>query len=312
VLNFVYAFDENYNDQAFVSICSLIEKINVDCHISIIHKDSSTFKSKKSLLEDYFDNLTINLYTFTKEDISLPNLNKVHVSEATYYRLFFDKYLPRNIDHFLYLDADVVCLNNPEKRIIEIFKTMKEKKFSIAARTESTLFEDDIKRRINIGVKEKYFNAGIMFVDYKSLLENNLYEKLRIKLRDINDFIKFWDQDVLNSFFNGNYYELDNSMNYDPNIYQENNLNEKPEKIIFLHYQGSNKPWTVNGVFGEYSKFYHQYFNKYGLGDYHITSTWKKVAFFQFLKNIISLNFLRLSNPFKYLTSVISYLIDKK
>ena len=144
------------------------------------------------------------------------------------------------------------------------------------------------------------------------LLENNLYEKLRIKLRDINDFIKFWDQDVLNSFFNGNYYELDNSMNYDPNIYQENNLNEKPEKIIFLHYQGSNKPWTVNGVFGEYSKFYHQYFNKYGLGDYHITSTWKKVAFFQFLKNIISLNFLRLSNPFKYLTSVISYLIDKK
>ena len=42
-----------------------------------------------------------------------------------------------------------------------------------------------------------------------------------------------------------------------------------------------------------------------------ITSTWKKEAFLQFINNVITLKFLKLSNPFKYLTSVISYLIGK-
>ena len=56
----------------------------------------------------------------------------------------------------------------------------------------------------------------------------------------------------------------------------------------FLHYQGSNKPWTVNGVFGKYAKYYHYYFKKYELGEYHITSTWKKEAFLQFINNVIT------------------------
>ena len=36
---------------SYVSICSLIENIDVDCHISIIHKDSDTFKNKKENLK---------------------------------------------------------------------------------------------------------------------------------------------------------------------------------------------------------------------------------------------------------------------
>ena len=47
-----------------------LENIDVDCHISIIHKDSDTFKNKKENLEKLFKNLTIDLHTFVKEDIS--------------------------------------------------------------------------------------------------------------------------------------------------------------------------------------------------------------------------------------------------
>ena len=311
VLNFVYAFDENYNDQAYVSICSLIENIDVDCHISIIHKDSETFKNKKEKLEKLFKNLAVDLHTFLKEDIFLPNLEEVHVSEATYYRLFFDKYLNHNIKNYIYIDADVVCLNNPEEKINKVFKKMQKEKYVIAARTESIVFENEKQKKRKIGVEKKYFNAGIMFVNYEKLLEEKIYENLRIKLSDINDSIKFWDQDVLNSFFNGNYLELDNSLNYDPNIYKDKFKYDEPVMTYFLHYQGSNKPWTVNGVFGKYAKYYHYYFKKYELGEYHITSTWKKEAFLQFINNVITLKFLKLSNPFKYLTSVISYLIGK-
>ena len=39
-----------------------------------------------------------------------PNLKDVHVSEATYYRLYMDDYLPDNLSSIVYLDADVVCV----------------------------------------------------------------------------------------------------------------------------------------------------------------------------------------------------------
>ena len=76
MLNFVYAFDENYNDQAYVSICSLIENIDVNCHISIIPKILKLLKIKKEKLEKLFKNLAVDLHTFLKEDIFLPNLEK--------------------------------------------------------------------------------------------------------------------------------------------------------------------------------------------------------------------------------------------
>ena len=38
-----------------------------------------------------------------------PNVHGSHVSDATYYRLFIDDYLPSEIEYILYVDADIVC-----------------------------------------------------------------------------------------------------------------------------------------------------------------------------------------------------------
>lgn len=312
MLNIVYAFDENYNKQAFVSICSLIEKINVNCNIFIIHHKSSTFETYKNKIEKTFKNVKIDLYTFKKENVHFPNLEKAHVSEATYYRLFFDKYVPTYIENFLYLDADVICMNNPINKIQNIFISMDKEGFEVAARKEGSLDPDDIENRETIGVTNDYFNAGVLFVNYKKSITNDAFNKLRERLTEIEKNIKFWDQDVLNSFYNGKFLNLEDSMNYDPNINDNNLSYDKPEKIFFLHYQGSNKPWTIHGIFLEYSDFYHNIYKKYGLGSYHITSTWKKDTLIKFLISIVSLKFIKLSSPYKYITSVISFLITKK
>lgn len=312
MLNIVYAFDENYNKQAFVSICSLIEKINVNCNIFIIHHKSSTFEKYKNKIEKTFKNVNIDIQTFKKENVYFPNLENAHVSEATYYRLFFDKYIPTNIEKFLYLDADVICLNSPIDKIQNIFISMDNEDFEIAARKEDSLDLVDIENRKTIGVKNDYFNAGVLFVNYKKTISNNSFNKLRNRLTEIEENIKFWDQDVLNSFYNGKFLSIEDSMNYDPNIDHNNFSYDRHEKIFFLHYQGSNKPWKIDGIFSEYSNFYHNIYKKYGLGSYHITSSWKKVTLIKFLISIVSLKFIKLSSPYKYITSVISFLITKK
>ena len=104
-LNFVYCFDSNYDSQAFSSIISLLDNVNEKIQIFIIHNSyKNTNKFPKKILNH--ENLnTIEIYKFEDESIHFPNLDKAHISEATYYRLFFEYYLPDNmtLSHILML-----------------------------------------------------------------------------------------------------------------------------------------------------------------------------------------------------------------
>ena len=42
-MNFVYAFDENYNIQGFVAIKSLLDKVDRNIDVHILHKNPDTF-----------------------------------------------------------------------------------------------------------------------------------------------------------------------------------------------------------------------------------------------------------------------------
>ena len=43
----------------------------------------------------------IETFVFSDNNYSFPNLKNTHVSEATYYRLFLEKYLDKNIQEFV-------------------------------------------------------------------------------------------------------------------------------------------------------------------------------------------------------------------
>ncbi len=309
MLNIVYAIDENYNKQAYLSICSILENISTDCYIFIIHESKNTFEVYKEMIEELFKNVNIKLFNFkNQENLYFPNLNNVHVSSATYFRLFFDQYIPKTVKQFVYIDADAFCLQDPTESIKITFQQMKENEYILGVRTEHTTKDLEFERIKKLGVNSKYFNAGVMFVDYEKSLESKLFQKLRIKLIEIKDLIEFWDQDVLNSFFNGNYFEINNNLNFDSNrLDLEKNITS--EKIVFLHFKGSKKPWTIEGVFDNSAIFYTNLFQKYNLGSYHITSRWRKDLLIKYLKSIANFKIFRLNNPLKFSFSVLSVLV---
>ena len=43
-MNLLYCFDENYNRQTFISICSFLEQSEDDLNIYIIHQNPESFK----------------------------------------------------------------------------------------------------------------------------------------------------------------------------------------------------------------------------------------------------------------------------
>jgi lipopolysaccharide biosynthesis glycosyltransferase len=304
MLNFVYCFDENYNSQALTSINSLTDHATGKINLFIIHENPETFNDSiinKEKLE------SLNIYHIVDEDIDFPNLSGTHVSKATYYRFYMSKYLPDDLDYIIYIDADIVCLNDPIQEFNKHIDALKKSKKHLVARTETLKSEENlvVNPFTNLQMKsEKYFNAGLMIIDYQywknENIESNLFE---IMNRHYQDII-FWDQDVLNKFFDGDYLELNNLCNYGFGIYAESEYDEENilGNVIFLHYTGKGKPWDVNFILIDSSKIFQKYYQKLGLKKYLLSqSNSIKGSRQAYIKNIFSLKFLKLEYPFRYL-----------
>ena len=52
---------------------------------------------------------------------------------------------------------------------------------------------------------DKYFNAGVIIYDLKKYINDGIGNKLEKHLINFEKEAKYWDQDILNTFFNGNY-----------------------------------------------------------------------------------------------------------
>ena len=68
--------------------------------------------------------------------IDFPNVDNTHVSEATYYRIYVDRFLDPEIETFLYVDADIIFLNDVTTFIKDFSKQLIESKYVIGATTE--------------------------------------------------------------------------------------------------------------------------------------------------------------------------------
>lgn len=284
---------------------SLLENVDKKIRIFIIHKDNNflDFLSKKIINHKNLE--SIKVYKFDKKNIKFPNLNNNHISEATYYRLYTTSYLPNDIKHITYLDADTVCTNNPTNHIMRIQSKLDDNK-SIAVKTEmnrqadtSALFD-----KLQMSSK-KYFNAGVMVINLDLWKENNIEDKARDKMVLLADKIQFWDQDILNSIIDGDYVELDSELNYIVSLDTNALRNMKKEIRLsdenlpqFIHYAGSSKPWTLEGIFVSDSKYYQNYYKKVFRQKYHIKINWKSHSLKVLVKNLKNKNILDIDHPF--------------
>ena len=307
MLNFVYCFDENYNSQALTSINSLLQQTSKPVNIYIIHENPKTFNLDKIDLRKANE---LKIFDIQIEDIEFPNISGSHVSRATYFRFYLSRFLPNNLDYIIYIDSDILCLNDPAIEIEKIIHDLKGTKFKLAARTEATKKEKDLKVNPfeNLKMKsENYFNAGLMIIDYQYWLNSNIENELFEIMFAFYDDIIFWDQDVLNKYFDGQYFELNPIFNYE--VSQTSNVGDTNydedyilNNVILLHFSGKGKPWNANYVFYDSSKLFQTYYRKLGIKRYLLThASGIKGSSREYFKNIFSFRFLKLDYPFSYL-----------
>ena len=318
MINFVLCFDKNYNDIAHLFLHTLLNKVNEKINVYIIHNDPSSFIGiKKKLIESNFLN-EINIYKFDKDLTVFPGITHGHISEATYYRFFFDSYLPKNLDYILYVDADIICFKNPINLIKSDMKRLEKSGQVIAARTEVFKEKEVEPHWDRLKLRgERYFNAGVLLIDYQKWLDESISDKLYQKLVDFKDILLYWDQDVMNMVIDDKFLEINPNLNFDLYIStNKNNLSplehfgqDALDEMSLLHYTGSIKPWTVRGSFNKKARYFHDaYYELFGI-KYLIKNSWRVASLTELFKGILKLHIKNLRYPFSFIFYVLKSLM---
>jgi len=308
--NFLYCFDSNYNKQGFCSIISLLNNSQSTKDIYIIHQDPDSFNKFSKIIIEHKNLNNLNIYKFNEKKISFPNLENKHVSEATYYRLFMNKYLPKDIDYIFYIDADAFFIKDYEEKMKNEKLKLKQSTHIVSALTSQ---RDSHHLRLNLK-HPRYLNAGIMLINYEKWLETKASESLLKILHEPNIELEFWDQDVLNIYFNGEYEELDTSLNY--NVYGDQQKSKEVlitinEQATIVHYSGKHKPWSPKGIFSIESKIYTEIYRTLFNEKYHIVNVWSYNTLKVILKNLLNLNIFKLEYPLSYLSISLKSILKK-
>jgi len=142
-----------------------------------------------------------------------------------------------------------------------------------------------------------YFNAGVLFINYKKWIDEDHGNKIRLYLDnfDLNN-INNDDQDILNSYVDGDFLKLDRWFNYP--LIEEHFENDKKEifnNALLVHYLGSKKPWMLNGIFNKSSSIYQDTFLQLDISKVHINlknDSLKKIFNFLLNKNYFKTNLI--------------------
>jgi lipopolysaccharide biosynthesis glycosyltransferase len=315
VINFIYCLDENYNTQCITSIFSILEKTSEKANFFILHENPASINKLLQRVEGHKMTNDIVTQKFDKDSSFFINLEKSHVSAASYFRLYLDEYFDGGLKYFVYIDPDVICNLDPVFAIRDSIKKMSQKSLNVGAVTEDV---DEVKSSNSARLKlpsQKYFNAGIMIINLATWKSETIGIKLREILKNSKDKIVLHDQDVLNLFFDGDYLELSPYLNFTVPILNDD-VSKKLNKfeigeVIFYHFAGNRKPWQLKGLFNPlaevYQNTYRNLFNK----KYHFDNMSKRKTLRILLETISSRRFLEFKFPLHYIYFMIKFLISK-
>lgn len=261
VWHIAFGVDNRYLRFACVTILSIIknnEKQNICFHVFC---DFVNDDDVKKLQEISNDNDKISILCYLVNDDCLKDFPQGHGwNLSIYYRAIAPTILDNQIEKLLYLDADIVCLND----LSDLFKIRLEKE--VAAVVKDGTGSATIDKRLDtLGIEKdrytSYFNSGVMLINVSEYNKQNIWFKFIDVIKRKREVLFFFDQDAFNIV-------LSKSVRYIENKYNYQNLDKDIKQPCFVHFAGVRKPWFINFdyyYFDAWRRIYHE-------------SPWREVA----------------------------------
>lgn len=263
-MNLLFSIDDHYITQLETVLLSI--KLNTQpspIHVYVIQKQPLTRTAELTSfcqrLEMTYHPILVNNGMFEQAPVT------DRYPTTIYYRLLAHKLLPTSLHKILYLDADVLCIND----LTALYKTdLTGYLYASAIHTGLTNTTDVINKiRLQNFDADGYYNSGVLLMNLDAIRQ-------RVQPTDIFDYIRqhillLPDQDVLNALY-GKYiksipdelYNFDtrNGRIYETISFGKWTLDWVVKHTVILHYCGRDKPWLVKKNSGHYTALYKNYF----------------------------------------------------
>jgi lipopolysaccharide biosynthesis glycosyltransferase len=230
-------------------------------HTSLTESDFA--KIKASVCEDRC--LIENVHVPQNKFPDLP-YSKRWPQEACY-RIFAAHILPADLDRVLYLDPDLVIINNIE----ELYNTDLQGMYFAACTHMFEIMQVVSRARLKMPPESVYINSGMMLMDLNKLRQEQLVEHVLEYYQNNKVRIRLFDQDILNGLYCKHTLAVNPLLyNLDERYFKLHNINpgNKTNRVdctwitnnsVIIHFCGKKKPWKsgYKGKFGEL--FYDKY-----------------------------------------------------
>lgn len=267
----VCATDDNYAPYCGVMLTSVLEN-NKDREVSayiLIDKPLQEIQQKrfKQLSDKYsarIEFVLVDKSFFEKFPIKGDEKNVKHWSIVTYYRLYAEELLPKDVDKVLYLDCDII-VNRP---LGELFD-MDWEEYAVGAVPDMCTEWKEYYDRLGYDRSKGYFNAGVLFMNLEYWRTHGIGQKCVDFLANNYDRIFNNDQDVLNVITKDCKRNLPVSYNYQMQLrmpYFFNTFGEEMKKDVvetnsphIIHYAAELKPWMTKYYFYPFNEEWHKF-----------------------------------------------------
>jgi lipopolysaccharide biosynthesis glycosyltransferase len=202
--------------------------------------DSDTVNEAVNSFEN--QNLGVTLKILTIDTSLYAGLKEIsHFTTGMYYRLSIPDLIPS--ERVLYLDCDVTINGDLE----ELFKLDFQDNY-VAAVDNPFFYRHE---SLGMNLKWGYFNSGVMLINTKAWLENNIKDRVVEFVTKNEKHLISPDQDALNAVFAGKWYRLPLKYNAQTSMYKKvfdirkilpSQVSQLSDPTI-IHYSSSSKPW---------------------------------------------------------------------
>lgn len=264
-MNLLFAIDDNFVQQLETVLLSIhLNTKSQEFNIYVLQKKRL---AKEAELAAFCKQLKMTYHPVMVKQSLFENAPVTDRYPTTiYYRLLAHQMLPQDLHKILYLDADILCIND----LSPLYNTaLGNNLFASAIHASSTNTTDVINkiRLQNFGA-DGYYNSGVLLMNLDLMRQevdaNQIFDYIR------RHILLLPDQDVLNALYSERIKTIpDQLYNFDTRngkIYETISLGEWDldwviKNTVILHYCGREKPWLPTKNSGRLTALYKQYFH---------------------------------------------------
>ena len=247
--------DNNYAPYLGVTLYSILKNNpGTLFHFHIL--DGGISKAAKAKLAEFKKQFVFDLDYVVISDEQFKNFYidpKTHFTKATYYRLLIPQ-LFYNLDRVLYLDVDILVLNDL-KPLLDM--DMGENALAMVPDISGAESQE------RLGLSTPYYNAGVILFNIPKCLSADLTLNFITFAVETDKVLTYHDQDIINSCAAHLVQKISSIYNtqilpWDKKCIQK--VKENYDKIVALHFITAIKPWktATHPFYREYEKYLNQ------------------------------------------------------